>query len=40
MQFKSILAPIGGTDSDTASLTLAARIARRFAAHRFAVSLF
>jgi nucleotide-binding universal stress UspA family protein len=33
MQFKSILAPIGGTDSDIASLTLAARIARRFSAH-------
>lgn len=33
MQFKSILAPIGGTDSDIASLTLAARIAHRFAAH-------
>ena len=33
MQFKSILAPIGGTDADTANLTLAARIARRFSAH-------
>ena len=26
-------APIGGTDADTANLTLAARIARRFSAH-------
>jgi nucleotide-binding universal stress UspA family protein len=33
MPFKSILAPISGTDADKANLTLAARIARRFASH-------
>lgn len=33
MPFKSILAPISGTDSDAHSLNLAARIAKRFAGH-------
>lgn len=33
MAFKSILAPIGGVDSDGPTLALAARIAKRFSAH-------